>query len=196
MTRGRAPPVRLVEQLQRLPGIGAKGAQRHRISFTASASRRRRGSSRRAIRDVKEQHHLLLDLPRTSPTPIPCYYCTRSTDATARDHLCRRGCHTTWRSVENGPRTSRVAYHVLMGALSPLQGVGPRRLANQESARTGRVADGVDRDHRGHEPQRRRRGDRNLSGEATQAARCSRDPHRDGPTGRQRSRVRRRGHDA
>ena len=91
-------------------------------------------------------------------------------------------------------REFKGVYHVLMGALSPLQGIGPDDL--KIKSLLARVADGVERSHPGHQPQRRGRGDRHLSRAAAQAARRQGHPHRDGRPGRQRSRIRRRSDDA
>ena len=88
-------------------------------------------------------------------------------------------------------RDFKGVYHVLMGALSPLQGIGPDDLKIKGLlTRVGR------RRRRGSHPrdqsQRRRRSDRDLSRAAAQAARRPGDAHRDGRPGRQRSRIRRR----
>ena len=85
-------------------------------------------------------------------------------------------------------------YHVLMGALSPLQGIGPDDL--KIKGLLARVADGVAEVILATNP--------NVEGEATAIylARLLKplgvqgDAHRDGRAGRQRSRVRRRGDDA
>ena len=97
-------------------------------------------------------------------------------------------------SVVEKTREFRGVYHVLMGALSPLQGVGPDDL--KIKGLLTRVGDGGGgRSDPGDQPDRRRRGDRALPGAAAEAARRAGDAHRDGHSGRLRSRVRRRSDD-
>ena len=91
-------------------------------------------------------------------------------------------------------REFKGVYHVLMGALSPLQGIGPDDL--KIKGLLARIGDGVDRSDSRDQPERRRRGDGDLPRAAAQAARRQGDAHRDGRAGRQRSRVRRRSDDA
>ncbi len=110
----------LVDQLQRLPGIGAKGAQR--LAFHLLRQPRDDVEALvEAIRDVKEQiTHCSICHNITDADP--CYYCTH--DGRDRSVIC---------VVEDPHNVSAVertkefngAYHVLMGALSPLQGIGP-----------------------------------------------------------------------
>ena len=110
----------LVDQLQRLPGIGAKGAQR--LAF--HLLRQPRGDVETlvgAIRDVKEQItycsvcHNITDVE-------PCYYCTH--DGRDRSVICVVEDPHNVAAVER-TKEFNGAYHVLMGALSPLQGIGP-----------------------------------------------------------------------
>jgi recombination protein RecR len=115
--------VRLIEELQRLPGIGPKGAQR--LAFHILKSPRDHAERLAdALRDVKERvAHCSVCNNITDVDP--CAFCS-STD---RDHhiIC---------VVEEPPNVSAIektrdfkgVYHVLMGALSPLQGVGPDEL--------------------------------------------------------------------
>ena len=114
------PLARLIEQLQKLPGIGAKGAQR--LAF--HLLRNPREDAERlcdAIRDVKEQ----------------VTYCSICNNITATDpcSLCAGGSRDgRLICVVEEPqnvfviektREFRGVYHVLMGVLSPLHGVGP-----------------------------------------------------------------------
>ena len=114
------PLSRLVDQLQRLPGIGAKGAQR--IAF--HVLKNPRDDAERlcdAIRDVKEQVTYCSTCNNITAID-PCVFCTGAT----RDQrvIC----------VVEEPQNVMVVektreycglYHVLMGVLSPLQGTGP-----------------------------------------------------------------------
>jgi recombination protein RecR len=111
---------RLVDELQRLPGIGAKSAQRLAFHILKSP---RDGADRLcdAIREVKDRItycsvcHNITDVD-------PCYYCSNA----SRDQhvICVVEEPQNVTAVEK-TREFKGAYHVLMGALSPLHGVGP-----------------------------------------------------------------------
>ena len=114
------PLTRLVEQLQRLPGIGAKGAQR--LAFHVLKTPREDADRLcEAIRDVKER--VTYCSVCNNITDIdPCVYCTGAN----RD--ARLICVVEEpQNVNVIEKTGgfRGVYHVLLGALSPLQGVGP-----------------------------------------------------------------------
>ena len=110
----------LVEQLQQLPGIGAKSAQRLAFHILKNP----RDDAERlcdAIRAVKEQVtycstcHNITDVD-------PCAFCTSG----SRDQrlICVVEEPQNVAVVER-TREYRGVYHVLMGALSPLHGIGP-----------------------------------------------------------------------
>ena len=114
------PLIRLTEQLQLLPSIGAKSAQR--LAFhLLKQSREEVDRLCDAIRDVKERV-TYCSVCSSITDCEPCFYCTDL----SRD---RR----TMCVVENPHNVSAIektgdfkgTYHVLMGALSPLKGVGP-----------------------------------------------------------------------
>ena len=114
------PLSRLVEQLQKLPGIGSKGAQR--IAF--HVLKNPRDDAERlcdAIRDVKEQVTYCSTCNNITAVD-PCVFCTGAT----RDQrvICVVEEPQNVMVVEK-TREYRGLYHVLMGVLSPLQGVGP-----------------------------------------------------------------------
>jgi len=110
----------LVDQFKKLPGIGAKSAQR--LAF--HVLRTPREDAERlctAIRDVKDRVTYCTTCNNITDVD-PCPLCTDD----ARDHrvIC----------VVEEPQDVNVVdktggfkgvYHVLMGAISPLQGVGP-----------------------------------------------------------------------
>jgi len=111
---------RLVEQLQKLPGIGAKGAQR--LAF--HLLRNPREEAERlcdAIRDVKERVTYCTVCNNITDVD-PCTFCT----GPSRDQrvICVVEEPQNVTAVEK-TREFRGTYHVLMGALSPLHGVGP-----------------------------------------------------------------------
>jgi len=114
------PLVRLVEQLQRLPGIGAKSAQR--LAFHLLRQPRAEVDALiDAMRDVKEQV-TYCSICSNITYSDPCFYCTDP----GRDRrvICVVEDPHNVSAVEN-TRDFKGTYHVLMGALSPLQGVGP-----------------------------------------------------------------------
>jgi recombination protein RecR len=115
-----APLQHLVDQFKRLPGIGAKSAQR--LAF--HVLRTPREDAERlcdAIRDVKE-HVTYCSICHNITDVDPCAFC----EDPSRDRrvIC----------VVEEPQNVHVidksggfrgTYHVLMGTISPLQGVGP-----------------------------------------------------------------------
>jgi recombination protein RecR len=70
----------------------------------------------------------------------------------------------------------RGRYHVLLGALSPLDGIGPDDLKVRELL--ARLEGSSRRGDPGDQPQRGRRGDRALSGQAAAPARDAAHAHR------------------
>ena len=114
------PLVRLIEELQRLPGIGPKGAQR--LAFhILKTPREQTDRLTDAVRAVKEQV-TYCSICSNITDADPCTYC-RSSD---RDHgiICVVEEPQNVSAIEKS-RDYRGTYHVLMGTLSPLQGIGP-----------------------------------------------------------------------
>jgi len=114
------PLSRLIEQLQKLPGIGAKGAQRlafHILKNPREDAERLCG----AIRDVKEQV-TYCSVCNNITADDPCAFCAGA----MRDHrvICVVEEPQNVMVVEK-TREFKGVYHVLMGTLSPLHGVGP-----------------------------------------------------------------------
>ena len=117
------PLVRLVEELQRLPGIGAKGAQR--LAFHLLRQPRSEVDALLdAVRDVKEQVTYCSVCSNITDTD-PCFYCTDP--SRERQVICVVEDPHNVAAVEK-TKDFRGTYHVLMGALSPLQGIGPDEL--------------------------------------------------------------------
>jgi recombination protein RecR len=114
------PLARLVEQLQKLPGIGAKGAQRLAFHILKNP----RDDAERlceAIRDVKERVTYCSTCNNITEAD-PCAFCTSSSRDQRLICVVEEPQNV---SVIEKTREFRGVYHVLMGALSPLQGVGP-----------------------------------------------------------------------
>ena len=117
------PLVRLVDELQRLPGIGAKSAQR--LAFHLLRQPRSEVDALLdAVRDVKEQVTYCSVCSNITDTD-PCFYCTDP--SRERDVICVVEDPHNVASVEK-TKDFKGIYHVLMGALSPLQGIGPDEL--------------------------------------------------------------------
>jgi recombination protein RecR len=130
------PLVRLIAELQRLPGIGPKGAQR--LAFhLLKTPRELTDRLVEAVREVKERVSYC-SICNNITDIDPCSFCSN----TNRDHrlIC---------VVEEPPNVAVIektrefkgVYHVLMGALSPLQGIGPDDL--KIKGLLTRVSDGV-----------------------------------------------------
>jgi recombination protein RecR len=110
----------LVEQLQKLPGIGAKSAQR--LAFHILKNPREDAERLcEAIREVKERVTYCSTCNNITDVD-PCVYCS----SPSRDHrlICVVDEPQNVAVVEK-TREFKGVYHVLMGLLSPLQGVGP-----------------------------------------------------------------------
>ena len=131
------PLLRLIDQLRRLPGIGPKGAQR--LAFhLLKTPREETDRLCEALRDVKDQVTYCSICGNTTDVD-PCVFCSSPT----RDQriICVVEEPQNVTAVEN-TREFKGAYHILMGALSPLQGVGPDDLKIKELL--ARVRKGVD----------------------------------------------------
>jgi recombination protein RecR len=130
------PLIRLVEQLQRLPGIGAKGAQR--LAFHVLKNPREDADRLcDAIRAVKERVTYCSVCNNITDTD-PCVFCTGATRDTRIICVVEEPQNVT---VVEKTQGFKGLYHVLMGALSPLHGVGPDDL--KIKGLLSRVADGT-----------------------------------------------------
>ena len=110
----------LIEQLKKLPGVGGKSAQR--LAFHVLRTPREEAEKLcQAIRDVKDRVIYCTTCNNITDSD-PCVLCADTT----RDQ--RVICVVEEpQNVSVVDRTGgfRGLYHVLMGAISPLQGVGP-----------------------------------------------------------------------
>ena len=122
-----APLAVLIEQLQRLPGIGVKSAQR--LAFHILKHPRDNVEQLcNALREVKDQ--ITYCSICTNITDVePCRFCT-DPERNKRLICVVEEPHNV-SSVEK-TRDFNGTYHVLMGALSPLQGIGPDDLKVKE----------------------------------------------------------------
>jgi len=114
------PLIRLIEELQRLPGIGPKGAQR--LAFHILKTPREQADRLvDAVREVKERV-TYCSVCNNITDADPCVFCT--SDNRDRDVICVVEEPQNVTAIEK-TRDFKGVYHVLMGAISPLQGVGP-----------------------------------------------------------------------
>lgn len=114
------PLIRLIEQLQRLPGIGPKGAQR--LAFHILKTPREEAERLvDAVRDVKECV-TYCSVCNNITEADPCAFC--SSEGRDRRIICVVEEPQNVGAIEK-TREFKGVYHVLMGALSPLQGIGP-----------------------------------------------------------------------
>ena len=114
------PLARLIERLQKLPGIGAKSAQR--LAYHVLRNPREDADALCAAIHAVKDKVTYCSICNNITDADPCVYCRDE----ARDHrtICVVEEPQNVGAVEK-TREFKGVYHVLMGALSPLQGVGP-----------------------------------------------------------------------
>lgn len=117
------PVERLVEELKHLPGIGQKTAQRLAFHLLRAPAEEALALAE-AIRDAK-QNIRECSVCRNITDTDPCLYCTGP--SRNRKTICVVEESHNILAVERTRQFSGL-YHVLGGALSPLQGVGPEQL--------------------------------------------------------------------
>ena len=125
---------RLIEELRKLPGIGAKSAQRLAFHILRSSADDASALAD-AVRELKAKLRLCSVCNNITDVD-PCLYCSSAT----RNHrlVCVVEEPTSIESVER-TRGYNGVYHVLHGTLSPLHGVGPEDLRTANlSARVAR----------------------------------------------------------
>ena len=114
------PLVRLTEELKKLPSIGTKSAQRLAF-YLLRQPRESVDQLCDAIRDVKDCVTYCSVCSNITDRD-PCFFCTD--DGRDRRVMCVvEDPHNVMGIEKTGD--FRGVYHVLMGALSPLKGVGP-----------------------------------------------------------------------
>jgi recombination protein RecR len=122
-----APVQTLIDELGRLPGIGPKSAQRiafHLLKLPAEDAHR----LARAITEAKERVVFCQRCFNVSEHEL-CTICTDS----RRDHSIVCVVEEA-RDIVSVEKTGeyRGRYHVLLGAINPLEGIGPERLKIKE----------------------------------------------------------------
>ncbi|MBN1223793.1 MAG: recombination protein RecR [Candidatus Aminicenantes bacterium] len=117
------PLNRLIDEIRKIPGIGAKSAQRMAL-YLISLPEEETDRLAEAIRDAKSK--LFYCSVCNSLTHVdPCRYCTD--DSFDDDYLCIIEQPFNIASIEK-TGAYKGKYHVLLGALSPLKGIGPDEL--------------------------------------------------------------------
>jgi recombination protein RecR len=130
------PITRLLEELERLPGIGPKSAQRlafHILKGDDATTKRLAD----ALIEVKRQIHFCSQCFNFASEDL-CEYCADTGRDTAMLCVVEEP-----RDVVAIERTGefRGLYHVLQGAISPIDGIGPDQLRARELIE--RLADGT-----------------------------------------------------
>lgn len=117
------PLAHLIDELKRLPGIGQKSAQR--IAFHLQrASREDAERLATALIEVKDKIRLC-SICNNLTEADPCEFCTDPTRAPEVVCVVENPYNVV--AIEK-TREFHGQYHVLHGALSPLQGIGPEQL--------------------------------------------------------------------
>ncbi len=122
MSRFAEPMARLIEELRKLPGIGAKSAQRLAFHILRSSEADATALSD-AVRELKAKLRLC-SICNNITDVDPCVYCASPTRN--QRQVCVVEEPTSISVIERTHYNG--VYHVLHGTLSPLHGVGPEHL--------------------------------------------------------------------
>src|SRR5438309_7270740 len=117
------PIARLIDQFKRLPGIGQKTAQRLAFHLLRAGPEEATALAE-AIHDAKLKIRECSICNNITDTD-PCFYCTSPTRN--RSVICVVEEPHNIMAIERTRQYSGL-YHVLGGALSPLEGIGPDQL--------------------------------------------------------------------
>lgn len=123
MERFAQPMTRLIQELRKLPGVGAKSAQRLAFHILRSPETDAEALSS-AIRALKAQLRLCSICNNVTDVD-PCTYCSSPTRS--QRTVCVVEEPTNIAAIEK-TRGYNGVYHVLHGTLSPLNGIGPEQL--------------------------------------------------------------------
>jgi recombination protein RecR len=123
MSRFAEPMSRLIDELKKLPGVGAKSAQRLAFHILRSSDEDAEALAA-AVRDVKANLRLCSVCNNITDVD-PCAYCTSPTRN--QRLVCVVEEPTNIAAIEKTKHFNGV-FHVLHGAISPLHGIGPEQL--------------------------------------------------------------------
>ena len=127
MSYSVAPLSRLIEQFERLPGVGRKSAQRLAL-YVLNLPEGEAEAFARSILDAREQIHHCSVCCNLTDSPV-CAICGND----ARDHstICVVEDPRDVMAIERTGEFSGL-YHVLHGVISPMDGIGPDQLKLKE----------------------------------------------------------------
>lgn len=123
MSKFAEPMSRLIDELKKLPGVGAKSAQRLAFHILRSSDEDAEALAA-AVRDVKANLRLCSVCNNITDVD-PCAYCTSPTRN--QRLVCVVEEPTNIAAIEKTKHFNGV-FHVLHGAISPLHGIGPDQL--------------------------------------------------------------------
>lgn len=123
MSKFAEPMSRLIDELKKLPGVGTKSAQRLAFHILRSNAEDAEALAA-AVRDVKAKLRLCSVCNNITDVD-PCAYCTSPTRN--QRLVCVVEEPTNIAAIEK-TKHFHGAFHVLHGAISPLNGVGPEQL--------------------------------------------------------------------
>ncbi|HEV2396647.1 MAG TPA: recombination mediator RecR [Candidatus Sulfotelmatobacter sp.] len=123
MSKFAEPMSRLIDELKKLPGVGAKSAQRLAFHILRSSDEDAELLAA-AVRDVKANLRLCSVCNNITDVD-PCAYCTSPTRN--QRLVCVVEEPTNIAAIEKTKHFNGV-FHVLHGAISPLHGIGPEQL--------------------------------------------------------------------
>ena len=122
-----APLARLIEQFERLPGVGRKSAQRLAL-FVLNMPKGEAEVFAQAIIDAREQIHHCAVCCNLTDTEV-CSVC--SGDSRDKGIICVVENPRDVIAIER-TREYKGVYHVLHGVISPMDGIGPEQLRIKE----------------------------------------------------------------
>jgi recombination protein RecR len=123
MSKFAEPMSRLIDELKKLPGVGAKSAQRLAFHILRSSDEDAEALAV-AVRDVKANLRLCSVCNNITDVD-PCAYCTSPTRN--QRLVCVVEEPTNIAAIEKTKHFNG-SFHVLHGAISPLHGIGPDQL--------------------------------------------------------------------
>jgi recombination protein RecR len=123
MSKFAEPMSRLIDELKKLPGVGAKSAQRLAFYILRSSDEDAEALAR-AVREVKANLRLCSVCNNITDVD-PCVYCSSPTRN--QRLVCVVEEPTNIAAIEKTKHFNGV-FHVLHGAISPLHGIGPEQL--------------------------------------------------------------------
>jgi recombination protein RecR len=123
MSKFAEPMSRLISELKKLPGVGAKSAQRLAFHILRSSDEDAEALAA-SVRDVKANLRLCSVCNNITDVD-PCVYCTSPTRN--QRLVCVVEEPTNIAAIDKTKHFNGV-FHVLHGAISPLNGIGPEQL--------------------------------------------------------------------